>query len=247
MGRCENQLASETVRLAERNQLVGPILFPVRGNIVLNQLRGDGLYTNFAAPTFNQHGGHVPAGYNFTLTASPGAIYYTTDGFTDPRLPGGALNGSSAVKVYTGAVSLNSDALVRARLRTSAGQWSGLVEASFDVIASTLGDFNRDGATNGADFLAWQRAAGALGASPYDGADATGDSRVDQADLTVWAAHWGPGPGVVTTASLTAASASKAWLATSPLAQSGETGSSPRISARDVALRRMGRVFRALK
>ncbi len=74
--------------------------FPARGNLVLSQLRGDRLYTNIAAPVFSQHGGMVPGGYQLTITAGAGTIYYTTDGVTDPRLIGGAVNPSPAVHVY---------------------------------------------------------------------------------------------------------------------------------------------------
>ena len=64
--------------------------FPTRGNTVLSQLRGDGLYTNFSAPAFSQFGGSVPNNYPLTITAGAGTIYYTTDGVTDPRSIGGA-------------------------------------------------------------------------------------------------------------------------------------------------------------
>lgn len=127
---------------------------PARNAVVLNQLRADGLFTSFNAPTFSQHGGDVSFGYGLTMTASPGTIYYTLDGATDPRLIGGEPN--PAATMYSGIVALNSDVTVKARLRTSTGVWSGLVEATFNV-ASLPGDFDLDGDVDGRDFLQWQR------------------------------------------------------------------------------------------
>ena len=59
--------------------------FPYRSNIVLGQLRADGLYPNVAAPSFSQHGGEVPYGYPLAVTNEQGIgqTYVTLDG-TDP-------------------------------------------------------------------------------------------------------------------------------------------------------------------
>ncbi len=49
------------------------------------------------------------------------------------------------------------------------------------------GDFDHDGAVDGADFLFWQRGLGATGAAATRAnGDADGDGDVDGADLTVW-------------------------------------------------------------
>jgi len=60
--------------------------FPTRSSVVLEQLKGDGLYLALGAPGFSQLGGSVPAGYNLEMshTNSSGVIYFTTDG-SDPR------------------------------------------------------------------------------------------------------------------------------------------------------------------
>lgn len=150
--------------------------FPNRNNVVLNQLRTDGLFTSFNAPSYSQHGGDVPFGYSLTMTASAGTIYFTTDGVTDPRLIGGAPN--PAASIYTGAVSLSGEVTVKARLRTSTGAWSGLVEATFSV-ASLPGDFDSDGDVDGRDFLTWQR-----------GESTTPHS---SGDLTEWQSSYGIG------------------------------------------------------
>src|SRR5437773_3623497 len=82
--------------LTERNRLLTQY-FPVRTANVLNQLRAAGLYpANAVAPTFNQHGGRVARGFNLTMTAPAGTIYYTTNG-SDPRV------------IYTGAVSASAN------------------------------------------------------------------------------------------------------------------------------------------
>ena len=68
--------------------------FPQRTGIVLNQFRAAGLYPVEAAE-FDMRGGTVPAGYQPLLTsASPGTIYYTTDG-SDPRLADGSVSPSA--------------------------------------------------------------------------------------------------------------------------------------------------------
>lgn len=199
--------------------------FPTRNGIVLNQLRADGLFTHFAAPSFSQHGGSVPAGFELAMTASPGVIYYTTDGETDPRQIGGGVNGSAAVQVYSGPIELAGDVTIRARLRTNSGEWSGLVEADFSVSSTLAGDYDRSGAVAGADFLLWQRTLGTSVPQNFDGADGNGNSIVDAGDLAVWAGAFGNGGNDVQVAALAPSSAPAAdsalpanvWL-TSPTA-----------------------------
>ncbi|MBN2132401.1 MAG: lamin tail domain-containing protein, partial [Sedimentisphaerales bacterium] len=60
--------------------------FPQRPGIVLGQLRARNLYPDIEAPTFSLHGGAVPVGFNLSLSAPGGAIWFTLDG-SDPRLP----------------------------------------------------------------------------------------------------------------------------------------------------------------
>lgn len=101
--------------------------FPDRTSVVLNQLRNRGLFPEQDAPSFNRHGGVVTNGFNLTITAPAGTIYYTLDG-TDPRLPGGAV-ASSAV-IYSGPVTLPEGAVVKARALAGAS-WTALTEAPF--------------------------------------------------------------------------------------------------------------------
>ena len=60
---------------------------PGRTATVLNQLRAQALYPDIVAPSFNQHGGEVAAGFALEMTAPAGTIYYTLDG-SDPRATG---------------------------------------------------------------------------------------------------------------------------------------------------------------
>jgi hypothetical protein len=54
--------------------------FPVRTDIVLDQFIDKGWYPNFNPPTFNTENGHVDKGFQLTITAPAGTIYYTDDG-----------------------------------------------------------------------------------------------------------------------------------------------------------------------
>ena len=175
--------------------------FPQRGNLVLGQLRGDRLYTNFAAPAFSQHGGMVPNGYELTITAGAGTIYYTTDGVTDPRLIGGAVNPSLAVQVYSASepIIITSPTTLKARLLTAAGVWSGLVEATF-VTPQTPGDFDNNGLVEAADYLVWRTN---FGNSVPSGtlADGNGDGAIDAADYVVWRKNLGSFTGIAIIAS----------------------------------------------
>jgi hypothetical protein len=163
--------------------------FPSRTNTVLSQIRGDGLYV--ARPGLSHPGGPTPAGTQLSLsTGEFGVIYYSTDG-SDPRLVGGAVNPAPGVKSYTSPIVLDGSVTVKVRLRTSAGNWSPLVEATYDV--DQRGDYSRDSFVNGADFLLWQRQLGASVASPGDGADGNRNGAVDAGDLAAWQDMFGLG------------------------------------------------------
>lgn len=117
--------------LAEKNRLLKQY-FPQRTGIVLKQLRSHKLYPSLDPPTFSRHGGAVAADFSLKLTAPKGNIHYTLDG-TDPRLSGGALNGTA--KRYSSAVGIAGTMRVKARA-LSQGEWSALTEALFVVEGS---------------------------------------------------------------------------------------------------------------
>ena len=59
---------------------------PTRNNTLLTQMGAIGMWPSVTAPSFAQHGGSVPSGYQLAITnpnAGGGTIYYTLDG-TDP-------------------------------------------------------------------------------------------------------------------------------------------------------------------
>lgn len=67
-----------------------------RTQTVLNQLKSRALYPQVQAPAFNQHGGYVNPGFEVSMWAPTGVVYYTLDG-SDPREPGGGLNPQAQV------------------------------------------------------------------------------------------------------------------------------------------------------
>ena len=109
---------------------VGGDYFARRPAIVLGQFAAKGWFPSVAAPSLSQYGGNVTNGFQCTLSAPAGVIYYTRDG-SDPRLRGGGV--SPAALTYTGPLTLNQSAHVKARV-LDAGTWSALTEATFYVI-----------------------------------------------------------------------------------------------------------------
>lgn len=110
--------------------------FPMRSEIVLDQLRARNLYPDLDAPDFSQHGGTVVRGFQLQVMA-PDTIHYTTDG-TDPRLTGGVINPTATSLVSGSNLTLNESILLKARTRASDGEWSALTEASFIIEATNL-------------------------------------------------------------------------------------------------------------
>ena len=92
--------------VTERNRLINDY-FPVRRDIVLNQLRTAGLYPNVDAPEYKvngvfQHGGYVSPTDSISIDYSSGTVYYTTDG-SDPRSPASGGGTSEITLVSEGA------------------------------------------------------------------------------------------------------------------------------------------------
>jgi hypothetical protein len=106
-----------------------PVFFPGRSTNLLNQFRTRGWYPNVVAPSFNQHGGRVAAGFNLTIAAPAGTIYYTTNG-ADPRVYGSGAVSASALAYTGGPVTLSQTTVVKARA-LSGTNWSALNQATF--------------------------------------------------------------------------------------------------------------------
>jgi len=104
--------------------------FPTRSGMVLDQFISAGLYPSVAAPSFSQHGGTVPVGYELRITAPAGKIYYTTNG-VDPRVYGSGSVSPAAI-AYAGPIRLDRSVTVKARV-LSGVTWSALSEAAFTV------------------------------------------------------------------------------------------------------------------
>ncbi len=164
--------------------------FPSRTNTVVNQLRADALYAT--PPAFSLAAGEYPNNTPLTMSAvggGAGAIYYTTDGMTDPRLANGGIHASA--KSYTGPFALTGNPTIKARFRASNGAWSVLVEAPYVTFAA--GDYDLTTAVDGADFLLWQRLLGSPANPVGTGADGNHDGLVNAADLTVWSLNYSVG------------------------------------------------------
>jgi len=88
----------------------------------------------FRPPTFSQNGGVVASGFQLTMTASQGGVYFTTDG-SDPRASGGT---PAAGSTNGSMVTLNETTTVTARAYDGA-QWGAPTTATF-VIGADLAD-----------------------------------------------------------------------------------------------------------
>jgi len=125
--------------IAQRDWLLNTY-FPLRTNIVLNQLEAQGLYPNINAPVFQingsyQHGGRISKNDVFSMTATMDTIWYTLDG-SDPRLPGASEATDSGISPaairYIGPVTLTKSTHVKSRV-LNRNTWSALNEATFVV------------------------------------------------------------------------------------------------------------------
>ena len=123
--------------LTECNRLQDEYI-PGRRDVVLSQFTGKNpsWYPTVAAPQFYingtlQYGGDAPTHSMLTMSTGGNTVWYTLDD-SDPRLPGGAINSASAT-AFGSEIPLSKSVVVKARTRTSAGVWSALAEAVFDV------------------------------------------------------------------------------------------------------------------
>ena len=82
-------------------------------------------------PEMNSAGGQVEPGFELTIGADQGSIYFTTDG-SDPRAAGGAPAGT----LYENPLVVTADTLVKARSLVG-NRWSALREAAFSINPAT--------------------------------------------------------------------------------------------------------------
>ncbi|MHC4352233.1 MAG: lamin tail domain-containing protein [Planctomycetota bacterium] len=92
---------------------------PSRTNTVLNQFKSVGWYPNTSPPSFSRPAGHSSGGFNLTMSAPTGAIFYTLDG-SDPRL-----SGTPQVQVGTGTtlVAESAEKRVLVPIRSPGDTW----------------------------------------------------------------------------------------------------------------------------
>ncbi len=115
--------------VAEVNRIVNSYMAQ-RTAIVLKQLQSKNLYPSVVAPSFSQQGGYVAAGFQLTMTAPAGTIYYSRDG-SDPRLLGGAI--APGALTFTGPIPITESVTIKSRVWDGSA-WSALNEAQFTRI-----------------------------------------------------------------------------------------------------------------
>jgi hypothetical protein len=114
------------------------VLAQMDGNAarLITQAREKGYYPPIDPPEFNRQSGLVAEGFELTMAAAEGVIYYTTDG-SDPRIPvTGEIAGGSLV--YRAPLVLTTSTTIKARVWQQAdGEpvWSALHEATFRMSA----------------------------------------------------------------------------------------------------------------
>ena len=106
------------------------IVSDTRRSNFFTQLTQQSLWPATLAPVFSHYGGIVDAGLQVTISNpnGSGTIYYTTNG-DDSRAPGGAIVGQD----YTGPITVDQTAIIRARVRSTTGVWSPEIEARFVI------------------------------------------------------------------------------------------------------------------
>ncbi|HPS13396.1 MAG TPA: lamin tail domain-containing protein, partial [Prolixibacteraceae bacterium] len=105
--------------------------FPVRSNIVINQLKEEGLYPGVNAPVYQSEQQEIATSelkfsqgseLKITNPNSSGSIKYTVDG-SDPRLTGGSVSSSAAEGANEANISILQTTIVNARVFSN-GNWS---------------------------------------------------------------------------------------------------------------------------
>jgi hypothetical protein len=115
----------------EYNRLINEY-FPYRTDIVLSQLQQKNLLSPVEAPVFSQYGGKVGDGYELTITAAEGEIFYTKDN-TDPRKVGGNID-ENAIMYNNNPVMINGKRTIKARALSN-NIWSAMTEATFNELS----------------------------------------------------------------------------------------------------------------
>lgn len=104
------------------------VLAQIEGNVsqLIELARQEGYYPSIDPPTFNQRGGVVESGFELTMTATEGQVFYTVDG-SDPRQSQSGTVSPNAL-VYQQPLVLTETTHLKARL-LAGEEWSALQEA----------------------------------------------------------------------------------------------------------------------
>ena len=117
--------------IVERDRLIEDF-FPLRSQVLIEQLREHQLYPNINAPVFSHLGGKVDSGLTLEIkkTDNRGLIFYTVNG-EDPRtLSGGISENAKSNNFFV----INESVEIKSRIYDQSGnQWSALTEAIFFV------------------------------------------------------------------------------------------------------------------
>ena len=134
--------------------------FPLRTDMLINQLRDAGLYPALGAPVFAPHGGIITDTLSVAITSPQEAtLYYTTNG-TDPRMPDGGVSPDALVYDQNVPLTLvfSNDCRLTARAFAT-NTWSALVEADYirvNQVELKITDLTRNGQGHvRLDFMAW--------------------------------------------------------------------------------------------
>ena len=113
--------------------------WPNINTAVLGRLTNAGLWPATLAPAFSPFGGAVPITHTLSISNpnGSGTLLYTLD-CTDPRAFGGGI--AAGAVTYSGSIAVNTPRTVKARVRTTTGEWSPMAEAAFTIIVDSDAD-----------------------------------------------------------------------------------------------------------
>ncbi|NJK84825.1 MAG: hypothetical protein HC906_01445 [Bacteroidales bacterium] len=110
--------------------------FDNRTQIVIDQLKDEGLYTTLLPPTISRNGTKIKSPvymvnepFSVSLAAGTNTIYYTLNG-NDPRLAGSGISPDALQIKGNGTLSINGSAIIKARTYKN-GAWSALKHIDF--------------------------------------------------------------------------------------------------------------------